>query len=256
MRGLAHDYPAAGNDVGMSSSPAVIGNTVIVQIENQGDSFVAGIDTATGETRWRRSRKAEANWASPLAVAGKKQGDSYVLLQSPSGLTAHEPETGELLWHYEKPCSGIASPVAKDGTVYVAAEGLTALRPTREKRIPEVLWKSNRLRPVGPSAVVDAGHAYSVNGAILVCANTESGGVAWQRRLAGGRYWATPLLAGNHLYVINADGLAQVIAISGERRGEIIEENELGETILGSPAVSGGAIYLRSDQHLWKIGAR
>ena len=46
-RGLAHDYPKAGNDVGMSSSPVVVGKTVIVQIENQGDSFAAGIDVAT-----------------------------------------------------------------------------------------------------------------------------------------------------------------------------------------------------------------
>ena len=70
-RGLTHDYPAAGNDVGMSSSPLVIGKTVIVQVENQGDSFAAGINTATGETRWRKSRDRVANWASPVVYRGK-----------------------------------------------------------------------------------------------------------------------------------------------------------------------------------------
>ena len=43
-RGLAHDYPKAGNDVGMASSPAIAGDVVVVQIENQGDSFASGID--------------------------------------------------------------------------------------------------------------------------------------------------------------------------------------------------------------------
>ena len=42
FRGLAHDYPAAGNDVGMSSSPVVAGDSVIVQVECQGDSFRHG----------------------------------------------------------------------------------------------------------------------------------------------------------------------------------------------------------------------
>ena len=29
FRGLAHDYPKAGNDIGMSSSPTVVGDTVV-----------------------------------------------------------------------------------------------------------------------------------------------------------------------------------------------------------------------------------
>jgi outer membrane protein assembly factor BamB len=53
FRGLAHDFPHAGNDVGMSSSPVVLGDVVITQIECQGDSFAAGIDKHTGESRWR-----------------------------------------------------------------------------------------------------------------------------------------------------------------------------------------------------------
>ena len=67
-RGLAFDYPKAGNDVGMASSPAVSGDTVVVQIENQGDSFAAGLDVATGESRWRIPRETGSNWASPVAM--------------------------------------------------------------------------------------------------------------------------------------------------------------------------------------------
>ena len=29
---------------------------------------------------------------------------------------------------------------------------------------------------------------------------------------------------------------------------------ELGETILGTPSLDDGAIYFRSDGHLWKVG--
>ena len=52
-RGLTHDFPTAANDVGMSASPLVLGDTVVVQVENKGDSFAAGLDAETGESRSR-----------------------------------------------------------------------------------------------------------------------------------------------------------------------------------------------------------
>ncbi len=70
-RGLTHDYPTAANDVGMSSSPLVIGDTVIVQIENKGDSFAAGLLAATGQTRWKQAREQEMNWVSPTVLPWK-----------------------------------------------------------------------------------------------------------------------------------------------------------------------------------------
>ena len=66
FRGLTHDYPAAANDAGMSSSPVVSGDFVIVQIECQGESFAAGLDKRTGEDRWRIQRDR----AAQLVVAG------------------------------------------------------------------------------------------------------------------------------------------------------------------------------------------
>ncbi len=52
-RGLQLEHPAAGNDVGMASSPIVIGETVIVQVESQGDCF--------------RGRVRHRNWRDALA---------------------------------------------------------------------------------------------------------------------------------------------------------------------------------------------
>ncbi len=74
FRGLAYDFPHAGNDVGMSSSPVVVGDVVVAQVECQGDSFAVGIDKATGETRWRVDRPHEASWASPVVVRGVRRG--------------------------------------------------------------------------------------------------------------------------------------------------------------------------------------
>ena len=69
-----------------------------------------------------------------------------------------------------------------------------------------------------------------------------------------GPFWGTPALVGNRLYCISQEGLAQVVEYSDEgRQGEVIGKGEIGETIQASPAVADGALFIRSDRHLWKI---
>ncbi len=84
-RGLAYDYPKAGNDVGMSSSPIVTGGVVVVQSESQADSFATGIDAVTGATLWQMERPHRANWSSPAVLRGG-DGQTVVLLQSSQGI--------------------------------------------------------------------------------------------------------------------------------------------------------------------------
>jgi len=254
FRGLAYDYPSAGNDVGMSSSPVVIGGTVIVQIENQGESFAAGLDTATGETRWRIDREKLANWASPIAMRGKTPAEDVVLLQSASHLTAHRPDTGAQLWIYKAGCEGIPSAFALNGDVYVPSAGMTALRATQGASEPEVLWKESGLQPGGASPLANDGKLYAVNRAgVITCGDLAKGTVLWKLRLDGS-FWATPAMVGNRLYCFNEEGVGQVVGIDATTgRGEVLAKSPLGEAIYGSPAIADGALYVRSDKHLWKI---
>ena len=41
--------------------------------------------------------------------------------------------------------------------------------------------------------------------------------------------------------------------MSQDKKGEVVSRLELGEPILGTPALAGGAFYVRSDKHLWKF---
>jgi outer membrane protein assembly factor BamB len=92
---------------------------------------------------------------------------------------------------------------------------------------------------------------FVINGAgVLTCGDIGREEVAWKLRL-GGRFWATPVAAGDYLYCINADGKAFVVEL-GEK-GRIVAENDFGDEILASPAASDGALYVRSHRRLWKI---
>ncbi len=254
FRGLAYDFPGAANDAGMASSPTVVGDTVIVQVECQGVSFATGIDKVTGESRWRIDRAREAAWSSPI-VMRQAGGDDLVLLQSTTHLTAHDPADGRTVWSYEATCDAISSPVTSGGVVFVPSGGATALRPTSGGE-PDVLWNESRLQPGAASMLVADGRLMMINRAgVLTCASASDGKILMRVRLQG-QFWGTPALVGNRLYAINKDGAAQVVEISPDgRTGEIVGTGQLDGTIQSSPAISDGALYVRSDGHLWKIAA-
>jgi outer membrane protein assembly factor BamB len=256
FRGLNHDYPAARNDTGMASSPAVVGDTVVVQIECQGDSFAAGLDKFTGEERWRIARAPLPNWSSPLVICPHAEcaQDAAVLLQSSDQVTAHESATGKVLWKLDGGGDAITSPVSDGELLFVPANGIRAVRMPQVGDKAETEWTAPRLSFGAASPVVHDGRIYTVNRAgVLVCGSTGDGNVLWQLRLKGA-FWATPVLAGGHLYLANQDGLVHVVKLNGDQQGELVAENDLGEKILASPAVSGNAIYYRTEKHLWKIG--
>jgi outer membrane protein assembly factor BamB len=254
LRGLGYDYPAARNEAGMASSPLVVGDVVVVQLENQGESFVSGIDAGTGETRWRLERQPDAVWCSPTVLRGETPEDDVVLLQTRGRFSGHDPHTGEELWHYEADCHTIASCTTCGETIYLPANGLHALRYDPRRRGVELLWYERRLRGNNSSPVVHDGRVYRLKSpGILVCADADAGRVLWQLRLKG-PIWATPVVADGHLYAVNHDGLVQVVQLGD--KGELVSTRQLDPDMLASPAVGDRAIYFRSDAHLWKFAIR
>jgi outer membrane protein assembly factor BamB len=248
-RGLALDFDKAGNDVGMSSSPTIAGDVVVVQAENQGNSFATGIDIRTGEQLWETRRGEQANWASPIVIEGP-DGQPAVLLQSPAGVTAYEARTGKTLWEMELPCGTIPSPTLAGGLILLNSNGLTAIRAGKGRAQPEIVWTSNRLGLNGASPVVHEGKIYLLSGSIAKCADLETGELQWQVRLSG-RFWASPIVAGGHVYFINEEGEAQVVSIG--TTGSLVAKSNFGELVQGTPAVSGDAMFVCTDKHIWKI---
>ena len=250
LRALAQDYPNASNSVGMTSSPLMVGGTLVAQIENPANSFAVGLDPATGINRWKIARPKKANWASPVALVGDGSTSPVVVLQSPGYVTAHDPATGEELWRYEGGFGGIASMTIVGNRLYVPGGELTALEVTPGAKAPTVLFRTARVRPKTPSPIVHEDRLYGLRSGILTCAAAADGNVLWKARLKGS-FSGTPVIADGLLYAFNEDGVCFVVDLATE--GEIVAENELEGTILCTPAVADGALYVRSDRWLWKI---
>jgi len=252
FRGLTYDYPKAANDVGMSSSPLIVDGVVVVQIECQADSFAAGIDLATGENLWRVDRPRRANWASPIAYKDT-DGHARVLMQSSESAVAVEPQSGATVWEIEMSCAGIPSATVAGDLLLVPAGGITALDLKSGGGAPAKAWSNNKLNPNSGSSLVIGDRVFTVNRSVLASADLATGELTSQTRLAdAGTIWATPVASGERMYIFAEPGKCFVLNLQAAEP-ELLGTYELGESVLGSPALSADAIFVRSKNHLWKL---
>ncbi len=252
IRGLTLDHPRVGNDVGMSSSPVVAGNAVVVLCECQGDSFAIGCDRRTGATLWEAPRPKGSNWSSPIAMK-LSDSQSAVALQGSDGLTLFDANTGEELTNWPGEFETIASPTVSGTIAYLPSDGGLVALDLANPREPVESWRNNKLTPGNSSPIVAGGQVLVVkNGGVLVSGATADGELQWQERI-GGNYWATPVVSGQTLYAVSDAGKVTVVDIT---TGKTLAENDLGEATLGSPAVGADGLYFRSERTLRKISAQ
>ncbi len=253
VRSLYEENPGATDGRGLASSPLIVNGTVVILCENQNVSFAAGIDLETGHNRWRIERPRElTSWTSPIRLPGAKPAEDLVLLQGYTRLSACDPATGREVWALERKCDPISSAlVAKDLLFVPGDKGLVAYRLQTDGSAPKQLWENVKLGPTTASPLVLGDRVYCLRGAILVSGELGTGTLKGQTRLKG-PFAASPVAAGTYIYCVNEEGLAQVVR-EGQAEDMLAGSGACQETILATPAIAGGALYLRSDKHLWKI---
>lgn len=105
--------------------------------------------------------------------------------------------------------------------------------------------------PEVPSPISDGRHVYLVkNGGLVTCIDLETGERVYRKRTGGrGTHYASPIIAGGHLYV--ADGRGQIAVLTLGEQPEVVALNSLNDPIYATPAVSGDVLYIRSHSALW-----
>jgi outer membrane protein assembly factor BamB len=91
---------------------------------------------------------------------------------------------------------------------------------------------------------------------VLSVFQLNTGERVYQQRLGGGNsgFSSSPVAAAGRLYITNEEGHTYVLALGPEYK--LLAENELGETVMATPAVVDGVLYIRGRNHLFAIGAR
>jgi outer membrane protein assembly factor BamB len=247
-RSLSGDYPLMTNHVGRAASPILVDDLLIVPMENQGASYLIGIDAKTGVNRWKVERPLENNWSTPVLV--QRNGKSEVILQGTRLLTAFDPKSGDKLWEHEDDCLfAIPSPIVSGELILATTTQMIAVKPAVNGAAP-VAWKTLKLGSGTPSPVVVDGRVYTLGRDKVVCGDASDGKVLWDLRLKG-PFSASPVFSDGKLFLVNEEGTTFVLRPGPEAK--LLGTNELKDTMLATPAIANGSIYLRSDKFLYRI---
>lgn len=247
---------------GNGGSPALYGELLIINCDGDEDAYVVALDKKTGEIRWKTPRRqpvAQA-YSTPLVI---RVGDQdQVVSTGGYRAAAYDPRSGAEIWRVEYPdgYSNVPRPVYGHGLVYIATglqrPSLLAVRPDGAGDVTgtRIVWKLDRAVPVTSSPLIVGGELYIVSDiGIATCLDARTGKIHWQQRL-GGNYSASPIYAGGRIYFLSEEGVTTVLAPG--KKFSRVKRNSLDGSTLASMAVSGGSIFLRSDTHLYRIGAR
>jgi outer membrane protein assembly factor BamB len=256
IRSLAEEFGPFRNRWGMAASPILVGDLLVVLVDHFSQSYLLGVDARTGTTRWKTDRDANVNWSSPLPVA--VNGKTQLVVSGTKKVKGYDAGTGKEIWSIDgmqEQC--IPTPVAENGIVYAVSgrKGQTlAIRldsARGELTDKHVAWSSIRGAPNIPSGLCLGGHYYLVDDeGFATCFDARTGAEIWRERL-GGRFHASPVAADGKVYYTNMQGLITV-ARAGPKF-EVLAKNNLGETVIASPVIAHGQVFIRGERYLYCI---
>jgi hypothetical protein len=267
-------YGADGNEVwrrspgkftsihGFCSSVLPYKDMVIVNADQdavgEDRAYIVALEQATGKERWRIDRPNRVRSYCPPVVfeaAGKPQ----MVLSGSRCVASYDPDTGKRHWIIDGPTEQfVASLVFTDGTFMITGGYPTlhimGIRPDGSGNVTNthVLWHERKTPAYVPSPIAAGKHFFLVSDdGIASCLEAATGKRMWQEKLSK-HFSASPVSAGGLLYFLDDAGTTHVLKAGPTF--EVVARNALGEECRGSPAVSGGRIFLRGVSNLYCIG--
>jgi outer membrane protein assembly factor BamB len=125
------------NIYGMGASPVVIGDLVVLPIDQSTDSYLLAVDKRTGKERWKTPRpEAKSGHATPI-VWRAADGRDEILVPGSFLLTAYDGATGERRWWVRGLSFEIKStPVILGDTLFINGYGAPENDPGRKINVP------------------------------------------------------------------------------------------------------------------------
>jgi outer membrane protein assembly factor BamB len=234
---------------GMSASPLIVDNTVVVLPGGPNGKSVIAYDRMTGKPAWSAQGDQQA-YSSPMLVtlAGVRQ----ILVFSASRVMGLTAENGTVLWEYpwktQFDINASQPLVVGDNRLFVSTgygtgAAVIELTASGNGLTPREVWRNIRMKNQFSSSVLHENHVYGLDEAILACVDVGTGDLKWK----GGRYgYGQVLLASGHLIVLTEDGNLALVQATPERHVEKVRFTVLEGKTWNHPAMSNGYLLVRN----------
>jgi outer membrane protein assembly factor BamB len=264
----AYDIPSY--EWGPASSPIIWNGLVIVQCDTQADSFLLALDAATGKTIWKADRHELPSWGTPMIVT--TPAGPELVTNASNFVRAYDPRTGKQLWQLGGSSKITAPTPIFAGGLHIIASGRAPERPIfavkpgarGDLTLPkdatssaQVAWSKTGRGSYMPTPLAYRGLLYVLaNNGVFDAYDIASGKEIYRQRLplVGSGFSASPVAADGKIYLSNEDG--EMLVVEAGETFKHLGTNSMGETLMATPAISQGVIYVRGASTLFAIGRR
>ncbi|HJZ55001.1 MAG TPA: PQQ-binding-like beta-propeller repeat protein, partial [Gemmataceae bacterium] len=186
---LGEKLGASKPTFGLSTSPLVVGDLVIVNPASVSAPRLVAFAAATGEQRWAADGTGTEGYSSPhLATI---HGSEHVLVFNGAGLFGHDPRSGRELWHYDWKAANneptaVQPLVLPDGRVVIGGGNVglgtrcVAVRKQGAGWATAEAWKTTRFTPKFNDVVARDNHLYGLDNGGLTCLDLADGRQVWK----------------------------------------------------------------------------
>ena len=253
---------------GFASSPVLHDGKVIVQCDIQGQSFLTVLDAATGNEVWRTLRDEVPTWGCP--TIDERDGRVQIIVNGFKHIGGYDFASGKEIWKLRGGGDiPVPTPIVHEDVIYITnahgrlspifaiavhAEGDLSMDASE---CDHMKWSWTKRGNYMQTPLAHDKELYCCNDmGVLSCIDNKTGELVYRERMGGGRmgFTSSPILADGKLYFGSEDG--EVHVVRAGRSFERLALNELGETLMATPAASGGVLYYRGRRHLFAIGER
>jgi outer membrane protein assembly factor BamB len=245
---------------GVSTSPLVEGDEVVVNVGGKGASVVA-FDAATGKTLWKTGDDP-ASYSSPIVFGEGK--DRQIVFLTGANLLSVSP-AGKEFWKvpFKDRLNESSTTPVKVGDKLIGASvtaGGIGLKLVEKDSHPaaEELWRNKALTCYFSTPVpVDADHVYVVTGEAkfpggsvgLHCAEVATGKIIWSKPKVGEYHAALTRTGDGKVLLLQDNGDLVLLEPSVKEYKELSRSKICGKT-WAHPAVADGKLYIRDEKEL------
>jgi len=252
-RNILEDAGAENLQWGMSASPLIVDEKVILLPGGPNGSSVIAYDKRTGAPLWE-SLDDEQAYTSPILVT--LAGEPQILVVGANRAMGLSIDDGSLLWDYPWVTNqgiNVAQPLILDESrVFFSAgygHGAAVVQVTEDESgfSARPVWSNTRMKNKFASSVLHQGFIYGLDEAILACVDASTGDLKWK----GGRYgYGQLLLAGGHLIVLTERGELVLVKATPEKHEELAMFPAIEGKTWNHPAIADGVLLVRNANEM------